>query len=206
MKLPFFNALLSERWAQPRGEGDEDGLKHVRFELPPLSTHQDFAALINALYSGSPLPVAADLNRAVGTTALAKMLQADELAGQALHNLRQMTVGNREKLDEAANLLNEYGTLEEVCRALEEVSATFDDATFASVIRGCRSPAQSNLLAAAISSRASFGHQERDIITIFDYMSTPLKSVSRLSLALGGSYTSVALFLQSSNLQFMQIN
>ena len=134
--LPFFSALPSERWSG----GDQDAQKKsAHFELPCLSTHEDFAAAIHAPYGGRPLPKTGDLDRAVGMVALAKMLQAEELAAQALLHLGERTTSDGETLSRATELLRRYGTLEDVSTALKEVTATFDDDTCACAIRGHRS-------------------------------------------------------------------
>jgi hypothetical protein len=161
-QLPYFETLLSERW------GSDDRNIELSLELPPISS------VVESLYQEVPLPPATDAKRAVGIVALVKMLQHDGLVETALANIRQLTMTDGSQMSDVIAMLENYSTLEDAAQTLKATKVTCDDDVFVCVIRACRNPSHSTLLASAIDSRATFGFRDKDILTILSYMNTPV--------------------------------
>jgi len=167
LQMPYFVTMLSDRW-------ELNGNEKLSFELPPLSNTEDFNVLIQSLYRGAPSSSTHEVERAVGMLVLVKMLQAEQLMEIALQNIRDLAAADGVKLKDLIAALEGYSSLEEVSRLLKDTKLTYDDEILANTIRGCQKPFDSALLSAALDSRATFGLGEKDILTVMDYMRTPV--------------------------------
>ena len=170
IQLPYFEAMLSERWTSTTNH------KTVSFELPPLSTLEDFAMFLSMLYSNATCKtmVVTETNaeRLVGLYALSTMLQARELAKQLAAKMKQVTsTSDKVVHDRFVSKLEQYSTFDEVCNVLKTVQPTIDKKTLKRIVNDCYDvETHSTILKAALTSRATFGYLENDLILIYSHM------------------------------------
>ena len=137
IQLPYFEAMLSERWTSTTNH------KTVSFELPPLSTLEDFAMFLSLLYSNAiskTTMVVTETNgeRLVGLYALSTMLQARDLAEQLTAKLKQVTsTSDKVVHDRFVSKLEQYSTFDEVCKVLKKVQPTIDMKTLKRIVNDC---------------------------------------------------------------------